>query len=92
MLLDGHMPEIDPRFKTRSKEEEKLAAIIEKCFELYPKDRPSIFDVVKFLQKAVDDNLPPGQTTAQVLQSIDSSDWDWIEDDDQASRKDDKEE
>ncbi len=44
---------IDPRYKQRSLAEAKLVEIIEKCHELNPMHRPSIFEVVGFLRHAL---------------------------------------
>ena len=51
----GEKPYIDPRYKKRSLAEAKLAEIIDKCHSYYPEDRPSIFDIVKFLRDALDE-------------------------------------
>lgn len=49
----GERAYIDPRYKTRSLAEAKLAEIIEKCHAFLPDDRPSIFEVVDFLRDAL---------------------------------------
>ena len=46
---------MDQRYKERSLAEAKLAEIIDKCHEYYEEDRPSIFEVVDFLQRAVEE-------------------------------------
>ena len=51
-VMDGILPHIDPAYKEFGSDEEKLLAdIIERCFEYKPSDRPSIFDIVKWLQR-----------------------------------------
>lgn len=42
---------IDPRYKSRSREEKLLVEVMEKCFTYNPDDRPSIFDVVSWLRQ-----------------------------------------
>lgn len=49
----GEKPYIDPRYTHRSLAEARLAEIIDKCLSYYPEDRPSIFEVVKFLRNAL---------------------------------------
>jgi serine/threonine protein kinase len=49
----GDKPYIDPRYTDRSLAEARLAEIIDKCLSYYPEDRPSIFEVVKFLRNAL---------------------------------------
>ncbi len=44
---------IDPRYRDKSLAEAKLVEIIERCHELNPDHRPSIFEVVGFLRKAL---------------------------------------
>ena len=55
MVGKGVKAWIDQRYKERSLAEVKLAEIIEKCHEYYEEDRPSIFEVVDFLQRAVEE-------------------------------------
>lgn len=51
----GEMAYIDPRYKERSVEEAKLAEAIHWCHQFLPEDRPSIFQLVEFLRKAVEE-------------------------------------
>lgn len=52
---------IDPRYKKRSSEEAKLAAILEMCQEYNADDRPSIFEVIRLLKEALADVKPHRQ-------------------------------
>ena len=52
---EGEKAYIDPRYKERSLAEAKLAEIIGQCHSFKPKDRPSIFQVVKFLRDALEE-------------------------------------
>ena len=49
---EGEKAYIDPRYKERSLAEGKLAEIIGRCHSFKPEDRPSIFQVIKFLRDA----------------------------------------
>lgn len=49
----GEKPYIDPRYKERSTAEAKLAEIIDQCHSYHPEDRPSVFEIVKFLRHAL---------------------------------------
>ena len=51
--IDGEMPPIDPRYKTNSYAEGKLAELIPMCWEYKPERRIDIFAVVQFLREAV---------------------------------------
>uniref|UniRef100_A0A7S4ARX9 Protein kinase domain-containing protein n=2 Tax=Pseudo-nitzschia australis TaxID=44445 RepID=A0A7S4ARX9_9STRA len=52
-IKQGEKPFIDPRYMNQSLAEAKLAEIIDRCFSFRPEDRPSIFDVVRFLSDAL---------------------------------------
>jgi len=54
-LRKGEKPHIDPRYKERSLGEAKLAEIIDQCHSFKPENRPSIFQVVKFLRDALEE-------------------------------------
>lgn len=58
---------MDPRYREKSNEEAKLVEIIEKCFTFDPNDRPSIFEVVDFLRKAVDELVGKGTEARQAV-------------------------
>jgi serine/threonine protein kinase len=49
----GEKPYIDPRYKEKSLVDAKLAEIIDRCHSFYAEDRPSIFEIVKFLRDAL---------------------------------------
>jgi serine/threonine protein kinase len=49
----GDKAPIDPRYKERSFAESKLVEVIDWCHEFDPQNRPSVFDVVQFLQDAM---------------------------------------
>ncbi|KAL3922646.1 MAG: hypothetical protein SGILL_002099 [Bacillariaceae sp.] len=51
----GDKAYIDPRFKERSLAEAKVAEIIDRCHELDPSVRPTIFEVVEFLRAALEE-------------------------------------
>jgi hypothetical protein len=55
-VINGKLPFIDPRYRTRSFEEGKLVEIMEQCWKYKPDDRPSIFEVVHFLRDAVEES------------------------------------
>lgn len=69
-IVNGSTSYIDPRFKSRSKEEAKLVEIIEACYIYDPDQRPSVFQVVELLKEAVSESLGDELTRAQVLQSL----------------------
>jgi len=50
-VLNGKLPYIDPRYRTRSFIEGRLAEIMEQCWVYRRKDRVSIFDVVAHLRE-----------------------------------------
>ena len=54
-VKEGEKAYIDPRYKERSLAEAKIAEIIDQCHEYNPDDRPSIFEVVKFLREALEE-------------------------------------
>ncbi len=53
-IIKGEVGFVDPRYSKRSKAERALVRIIKKCFEYEPGDRPTIFEVVQELQRAVE--------------------------------------
>eukprot|EP00521_Asterionellopsis_glacialis_P014410 CAMPEP_0195305116 /NCGR_PEP_ID=MMETSP0707-20130614/35702_1 /TAXON_ID=33640 /ORGANISM="Asterionellopsis glacialis, Strain CCMP134" /LENGTH=420 /DNA_ID=CAMNT_0040369143 /DNA_START=307 /DNA_END=1569 /DNA_ORIENTATION=- len=57
-IIDGDKPYIDERYRARSSAEGKLVEIMEKCLEYDPDKRIDIFEVVKFLRRAIKDNSP----------------------------------
>eukprot|EP00815_Leptocylindrus_aporus_P011123 CAMPEP_0116059472 /NCGR_PEP_ID=MMETSP0322-20121206/5811_1 /TAXON_ID=163516 /ORGANISM="Leptocylindrus danicus var. apora, Strain B651" /LENGTH=572 /DNA_ID=CAMNT_0003543849 /DNA_START=134 /DNA_END=1852 /DNA_ORIENTATION=- len=54
--IDRELSYIDPRYRTRSFAEGKLVEIMERCWKYDPDERADIFEVVDFLQKAVEEN------------------------------------
>eukprot|EP00536_Pseudo-nitzschia_multiseries_P008452 jgi/Psemu1/198075/e_gw1.214.32.1 len=52
-VMNREKPFIDPRYKKKGLAEAKLAEIIAKCHSYVPEDRPSIFEVVRFLRDAL---------------------------------------
>lgn len=52
----GDKPYIDPRWRTNSFAEGKIVELIERCFEYDPEDRIDIFEAVRFLRDAVEEN------------------------------------
>jgi serine/threonine protein kinase len=60
-IKKGTNATIDPRFKKRSLAEAKLAEIIPQMRAYKPEDRPSIFEVVDFLAKAVEEVHSAGE-------------------------------
>lgn len=56
-LIDGETSFIDPRYKERSYAESQLVKVLEQCWQYNPEDRPSIFELVDQLRKAVSENL-----------------------------------
>lgn len=54
--IDGEMPYIDERYRTRSFPEAKLVEIMERCWVYDPKERADIFEVVDFLKHAIQEN------------------------------------
>jgi hypothetical protein len=70
-IKDGETAYIDPRYAKRSKAERVLVSVIDKCHEYYPKDRPTIFEVVKELSQAVSELIEQqGISRASILQGI----------------------
>jgi len=55
-IRHGETPYIDHRWKTRSFAEAKLVEITERCFEYNPAKRIDIFNMVRFLRHAVEEN------------------------------------
>lgn len=49
------MPYVDPRWN-RSFAEGKLAELLPKCYAYEPNDRISMFEIVKYLRAAVEEN------------------------------------
>ena len=47
----GEQPFIDPRYRTRSVIENRLVEVMDECHHLQPEKRPSIFDVVQYLEE-----------------------------------------
>ena len=52
----GETAYIDDRYRTRSFAESKLVQLIEKCFVFDPEERITIFEAVRFLQEAINEN------------------------------------
>lgn len=52
-IVDGELPFIDPRYRTRSMIERRLVEIMEACWAYYPQDRISVFEVVAHLRETV---------------------------------------
>ena len=52
-MKHGVKPSIDPSYLEHSFAERKLIELIDLCYEYYPKDRPSIFAIVEFLENAI---------------------------------------
>ena len=52
----GETAYIDDRYRTRSFAESKLVKLIEKCFVFDPEERITIFEAVRFLQEAINEN------------------------------------
>lgn len=52
----GEVPYIDERWRTRSYAEGKLVELIERCYAFKPDERIDIFDTVRFLRDAVEEN------------------------------------
>lgn len=49
-MVDGKLPFVDPRYRTRSYLEGKLVEIMEQCLEYKRRNRSNIFEVVEFLR------------------------------------------
>ena len=54
-LINGEMSFIDKRYIRRSFEEGKLVEIIKRCWQTDPDNRPSIFEIMALLRKAIDE-------------------------------------
>lgn len=50
MIKEGKKPFVDPRYRIRSLIEKRLVEIMEQCWAKNAKDRPTMFEVVKFLR------------------------------------------
>lgn len=50
-IIDGKQAFIDKRYRTRSYGEEKMVELIEMCWRYKPEDRPSMFEIVRFLER-----------------------------------------
>jgi hypothetical protein len=68
--MEGQTAYIDPRYSTRSKEDARLAEIIEQCFRFNPDDRPSVFEVVAFLRNAVTECLGENVSRKEILKDL----------------------
>ena len=64
---------IDPRYRTRSVEEKKIAEIIEECWRYDPDDRPSIFEIVSFFRRSVNEILGENIDIPKVLRGINTT-------------------
>lgn len=51
IVYEGFKPHVDPRYRTRSYIEGRLVEIMERCFEVEPEERISIFEVVAHLRE-----------------------------------------
>ena len=54
--IDGEISFIDPRYETNSFAEGKMVEIMKRCWVYDPKYRADIFEVVEFLENAVEEN------------------------------------
>jgi serine/threonine protein kinase len=71
LVPQGETATIDRRFLHRSKEEKAIVEVIEGCFKYYPHERPTMFEIVVQLQKALHENVEViGLTREAVLQQI----------------------
>jgi hypothetical protein len=85
-LIDGKTAYIDPRYKKRSYAEQQLVKALEQCWEYKPDDRPSIFELVDQLRKAVSENIRmKGPGVEEVLPIEYDSD---IDDEDESDASD----
>eukprot|EP00980_Cylindrotheca_fusiformis_P012565 scaffold3084_cov144-Cylindrotheca_fusiformis.AAC.13 len=76
-LIDGKTAYIDPRYKKRSYAEQQLVKLIKQCWKYNPEDRPSIFELVDQLRKAVSENLRlkgPGEEEPLAITEDEESD------------------
>jgi serine/threonine protein kinase len=72
-IVDGMTGIIDPKYwnETGSKAEHALADVIQKCFAYTPEDRPTIFEVVHELERAVQEmEKEKGETRTHILQTL----------------------
>ena len=70
-IIHGETGYIDPRYFKRSKAEKSLAVVIQKCYKYLPEDRPTVFEVVQELDRAVSEVLEAqGISRASVLQDL----------------------
>ena len=53
LVASGERAYVDPRYKERSLAEAKLVQVIERCHAYLHEDRPTIFEVVDMLRKAL---------------------------------------
>jgi len=71
LVPEGATPYVDKRYLTRSPEEKAVAEVVMGCFEYEPSDRPTIFEIVEHLRKAVKEHVEgKGITRSAVLQQI----------------------
>jgi len=52
-LIDGELPYVDERYRTRSYGEGRLVEIMERCWVYEPEKRATIFEVVEFLRETL---------------------------------------
>lgn len=72
-IVDGMTGIIGQKYlnKTGSKAEHALADVIQKCFAYKPEDRPSIFEIVQELERAVQEmEKEKGETRTHILQTL----------------------
>lgn len=55
-VAQGLRPDVDPRWRQRSFAERKLLELVDWCWEYQANKRPDIFQVVAFLETAVEEN------------------------------------
>jgi serine/threonine protein kinase len=54
-VIDGKTSYIDDRYRERSYGEGKMVNLIEQCWQFKPEDRPDIFEIVRFLRRALEE-------------------------------------
>jgi len=54
-IIDGKTSYIDDRYRERSYGEGKMVNLIEQCWQFKPEDRPDIFEIVRFLRRALEE-------------------------------------
>lgn len=87
-LIDRKTAYIDPRYKKRSYAEQQLVKALVQCWEYEPDDRPSIFELVDQLRKAVSENIRlKGPGVEEAFPIEDDSDIDY-DDEDEAEASD----